>query len=536
MHLTYVSLCDGIGAVHVAWRPLGWRCAWVSEIEPFPNAVVEHRWGLPNLGDMTLITEEMVHGYGAVDLVAGGTPCQSFSVAGLRKGLDDPRGNLALVFLRLVDVIRPRWVVWENVPGVLSSSGGRDFGAFLGALAQLGYGFAWRVLDAQFFGVPQRRRRVFVVGCAGDWRPAVAVLLEPQGLCRDSSARREARTEVARALTGSTGGCSAKEQQHTFVGADGRPLNALCYGGGNTAGHLDVATCLTRHGARQDFDTETFAVVGPLCAQHAHVPQQAVFAGHLVSHALTAEHDASEDGTGRGTPLVPVVSSGRGWWDQSQTAATLRSQDSVTKCDTLVPVGFSGKDSGADAAEDVSPTLRAGAHDASHANGGNWPAVAYPLDLRNAGRDPENRDAVNRQGVGVGGEGDPAPSCTRGPVPGVALAFQPRIGRSGRGQPSEVVPALAGASSGATSDSRQCVATRYAVRRLTPRECERLQGFPDDYTLVEFRGKPAADGPRYRALGNSMAVPVMRWIGERIAMVDELLQKRTPASAGVEDR
>jgi DNA (cytosine-5)-methyltransferase 1 len=533
------TLFSGIGAPEQAMDWIDWR--WCAEIEPFAGAVLAARHPhTRNLGDVTGVNWNGILATDPVDLIVFGSPCQSFSVAGRRLGLDDPRGNLALVALGIVRTLRPTWFVFENVPGLLSSGGGRDFGAFLGQVEDCGYGWAYRVLDAQHFGVPQRRRRLFLVGyrdpvgCAGDWRPAVAVLLEPEGLCRDSSPRGKARTEVARALTGSTGGCSAKEQQHTFVGADGRPLNALCYGGGNTAGHLDVATCLTRHGARQDFDTETFAVVGPLCSHskehgHAMTTQQAVEAGHIIAHALTAEHDASEDGTGRGTPLVPVVSSGRGWWDESQTAATLRSQDSVIKCDTLVPVGFSGKDSGADAIEDVSPTLRAGAHHGSHANGGNWPAVAYPLDLRNAGRDPDKRDAVNRQGVGVGGEGDPAPSCTRGPVPGVALAFQPRIGRSGRGQPSEVVPALAGASSGATSDSRPCVATRYAVRRLTPRECERLQGFPDDYTLVEFRGKPAADGPRYRALGNSMAVPVMRWIGERIAMVDGLLQKRTPA-------
>ena len=141
MPLIYASLCDGIGAVHVAWAPLGWRCAWTSEIEPFACAVVEHHWNLPNLGDMTKITEEGIHGLDQLDLIVGGTPCQSFSLAGLRKGLDDPRGNLALVFLRVVDMARPRWVVWENVPGVLSSSGGRDFGCFLGALGELGYGW-----------------------------------------------------------------------------------------------------------------------------------------------------------------------------------------------------------------------------------------------------------------------------------------------------------------------------------------------------------------------------------------------------------
>ncbi len=455
---TYASLCDGIGAVHSAWAPLGWRCAWTSEIEPFACAVVEHHWDLPNLGDMTKITERSIHGRDQLDLVGGGTPCQSFSLAGLRKGLADPRGNLALVFLGLVDLLRPRWVLWENVPGVLSSNRGRDFGCFLSALGQLGYGWCYRILDAQFFGVPQRRRRVFVVGHLGDWRPAAAVLFEPQSLRGNPAPGRKTRPPVARTLTSSTGGASAKEQQLTFVDAEGRPLNALCYGGGNTAGEIEVSTCLTHHGARLDFDTETF-----------------------VTHTLA--FDCKQDGRG---------------------------------------------------AEDLAPTLRAMGHDASHANAGGQIGVAYPLDLRNAGRDADKHDAMNRQGCCVGSQNAPAPACTRGPVPGVAYSFQPRIGRSGRGQPSQVVSALGGASAGAgsTSDSRPCVASGYAVRRLTPRECERLQGFPDDYTLIQFRGKPAADGPRYRALGNSMAVPVIYWIGRRIEVVNRLIShKSTPAVA-----
>lgn len=397
-----MSLCDGIGAVHVAWHPLGWRCAWVSEIAPFPAAVVEKRWGFRNLGDMRLIRSAC--GDQTIDLVAGGTPCQSFSIAGLRKGLADPRGNLALVFLSIMDRLRPRWILWENVPGVLSSSGGRDFGAFLGALAQLRYGFAWRVLDAQFFGVPQRRRRVFVVGHSGDWRAAAQVLFEPESLCGNSAPRPPARQAVARTLTSSTGGCSGKEQQHTFVGADGRPLNALCMAHGQAGAEIAVNLAPT----------------------------------------LSCNHEA------------PIV-----------TGA----------------------------------------------------AVDLP-----------------------------------------AYAFQPRIGRCGRGYPSPVVPTLTVA--GATSDSGSCVVNDAVVRRLTPREYERLQGFPDDYTLIEMprrqrrsidaiearylrRADPyltddqiahlVADGPRYRALGNSMAVPVMAWIGKRIDQVDRQLQKKTLAiQAGAE--
>jgi len=195
--MRYGSVCSGIEAASVAWEPLGWQPVFFSEIEPFPSSVLAHHWPtVPNLGDMTKF-REWNHGSGSVDVLVGGTPCQSFSVAGLRKGLDDPRGNLALVFLGLVESLQPRWVVWENVPGVLSSNAGRDFGAFLGALGQLGYGFAYRVLDAQYFGVPQRRRRVFVVASLGDWRGPAAVLFEPEGLRRDSQAGRKARQETA---------------------------------------------------------------------------------------------------------------------------------------------------------------------------------------------------------------------------------------------------------------------------------------------------------------------------------------------------
>ncbi len=189
------SVCSGIEAASVAWNPLGWEAAFFSEIEPFPSAVLAHHYPtVPNYGDMNAFASWPE---ARLDLLVGGTPCQSFSVAGLRGGMADPRGNLALVYLALADRYRPRWIVWENVPGVLSSSGGRDFGAFLGGLGELGYGWAYRVLDAQFFGVPQRRRRVFVVGHLGDWRRAAAVLFEPASLRRDSPPSREAREGIA---------------------------------------------------------------------------------------------------------------------------------------------------------------------------------------------------------------------------------------------------------------------------------------------------------------------------------------------------
>ena len=342
--MRYASACDGIGAVHVAWKPLGWTCAWTAETARFPAAVVEHHYGIPNLGDITEITDEQLDAHGPIELLVGGTPCQSFSVAGLREGLADPRGNLALGFLGLAARARPEWVVWENVPGVLSSDGGRDFGTFLGALGQLGYGFAYRVLDAQYFGVPQRRRRVFVVGHLGDWRRAAAVLFERSCLSRPPAPRRESGKGVAALTAAGVGTCGADDNQ----------------------------------------------------AQ----------AGHVVAARQT----------------------GRGYWNDD---------------------GLAG--------------LRA------HPGG----AVVFDETQITSG---ENR--CNPQ------SGDPSrPLASSARPPTLALP---------------------------------------SVRRLTPRECERLQGFPDDYTLIPYRGKPAADGSRYKAIGNSMAVPVMRWIGERIAAVNEI--------------
>ena len=193
--MKFLSVCSGIEAASVAWQPLGWKAVAFSEIEPFPCSVLTHHYpDTPNWGDMTNYKDWP---YESIDLLCGGTPCQSFSVAGLRKGLDDPRGNLMLTFGAIAAKYRPKWLVWENVPGVLSSNGGRDFGSFLGLLGELGYGFAYRVLDAQYFGVPQRRRRVFVVGCLGDWRSAAAVLFERHSLSGHLAPSRQAGEVVA---------------------------------------------------------------------------------------------------------------------------------------------------------------------------------------------------------------------------------------------------------------------------------------------------------------------------------------------------
>ncbi len=344
--MKYLSVCSGIEAATVAWHDLGWEPAGFSEIEKFPSQVLTHHYPtVTNYGDMTNFKEWDI---GTVDLLVGGTPCQSFSVAGLRQGIQDPRGNLALTYCGILDRFKPKWFVWENVPGVLSSNGGRDFGSFLGALAELGYGFAYRVLDAQNFGVPQRRRRVFVVGCLGDWRRAATVLFERESLRWNTKKSRKEREDVAKCLT-------------------------------------------TGIGTRFDGETDTFVTQ--------------VFESH--------PHDS-------------------------------RIKEMGNTCQTVTNRWGTG--------------------------GCNVPIA---LAENTIGRQPQN--GGNGDGFTVGG-----PMYTL------------------------------------NATSVHGVTNNMAVRRLTPKECERLQGFPDGYTDIQLNGKQTPDGSRYKALGNSMAVPVMKWIGQRI--------------------
>jgi DNA (cytosine-5)-methyltransferase 1 len=303
---------------------------------------------------MTTINQNPIADERPIDLLVGGTPCQSFSVAGLRKGLDDPRGNLMLTFLSIADKFRPKWIVWENVPGVLSSNGGKDFGTFLGALGELGYGFAYRVLDAQHFGVAQRRRRVFVVGYLGDWRVAAAVLFERESLQGNTKPSRKKREEVTPDAEGSVG----------------------------------------------------------------------------------------EAGS---------------WWDGNQVAGTLTKQNA----------------NGAQRMPDKD----------------NFGAVLQPIAFKIRG---------GCEGGGKGYLGQEEQAFTISTMQDQQIA-----------QPIAVLHSM-------------------AIRRLTPKECERLQGFPDDWTKIPYRNKEAdqcPDGPRYKACGNSMAVPVMRWIGQRIQLIEKIINE-----------
>jgi len=355
--MKYLSVCSGIEAATVAWHHMGWKPVGFSEIEKFPSQVLAHHYpDVTNYGDMTKYKEWQLND--SIGLLVGGTPCQSFSVAGLRKGLNDPRGNLMLTFLGIADHFKPRWIVWENVPGVLSSNGGKDFATFLGALGELGYGFAYRVLDAQYFGVAQRRRRVFVVGCLGDWRRAAAVLFDSESLSGNSAPSREKRQEVAKCIT-------------------------------------------TGIGKRYDSETDTM----------------------IPSAQPTVLMD-------QGGSVMNIMSDG--------TVGTLRRE--------------------------------------TH---GHEPVIMQPI-----AHSFKVRGGCEGGGKGYLGQDDAAFTIST------------------------------------TQD--QHLFHNMAVRRLTPTECERLQGFPDGYTDIQPNGKQTPDGPRYKALGNSMAVPVMRWIGERIQIVEEI--------------
>jgi DNA (cytosine-5)-methyltransferase 1 len=440
--MRFISVCSGIEAASVAWAPLGWEPVAFSEIEPFPCAVLAHHYpNTPNWGDMTKFKDWPD---ATVDLLCGGTPCQSFSVAGLRKGLDDPRGNLMLTFGAIAARYRPRWLVWENVPGVLSSNGGRDFGSFLGLLGVLGYGFAYRVLDAQYFGLAQRRKRVFVVAHLGDWRRAAAVLFERHSLSGHPAPSREARQGAASTLAGgarSRGGYSTDDiplTAGTIRSTDGgsdvdhaRAAHIIqAFGGNRTSGPRDVASALSAHGGtgRHDFETETFVTFDP-------------------------------------TQI---------------TSATNRSNPRPG---------------------DPCHTLAKGAH---------APAIAF-----HGSQDPDvSGDVTHPVGRNHGQE-----TC---------VAFQTRGSNLYIGEISGTM----GTNADRASGSAPMVQAAMQVRRLTPRECERLQGFRDDYTLIPWRGKPAdqcPDGPRYKALGNSWAVPKVRWIGERISAVDAILDAREAA-------
>lgn len=462
--MKFLSVCSGIEAASQAWHPLGWKAVAFSEIEKFPSAVLAHHYpDTPNLGDMTKFNEWPDL---KPDILVGGTPCQAFSVAGLREGLNDPRGNLTLTFLAMAAKYRPRWLVWENVPGVLSDRT-NAFGHLLAGLGELGYGWAYRVLDAQYFGVAQRRKRVFVVASLGGWERAAEVLFEPESMSGNPPPSRETGEGIAPTLAART------------RGGGGLGTDFDCDGGCSPIQEPGKRT------GRSTNDTGCGVGIGV-----ENDPMFTLQAGavHGVAHTLKAEgFDASEDGTGRGTPLVSV-----------------------------------------NVSEDISPCLGVAPAASSQPNVGNGQGTVVGTLT--------TRLANNAMG---------APEVDGGHYMAWPKEITPTLNASfGSKHGLEDQHALNGAGlfvpHGAT--------VKMAVRRLTPTECERLQGFPDGYTDIPWKiwsecgrkgwsyeaelhkrgmvlrgpnnAQGCPDGPRYKALGNSMAVPVMAWIGKRIAAVE----------------
>jgi len=585
--MKYLSVCSGIEAATVAWHPLGWQAVAFGEIEKFPSQVLAHHYpDTPNWGDMTKFKEWQD---ADVNVFVGGTPCQSFSVAGLRKGLDDPRGNLMLTYLAIAARYRPEWLVWENVPGVLSSNGGLDFASLLRGMGELGYGFAYRILDAQYFGVAQRRRRVFVVGYLGNWRPAAAVLFERHSLSGHPAPSRKAREGAAGTITSSigTGGVdinhpmvpamhselcpSLKARDAKGPSSDGDGDGAILVPMVQPIATHDVAgTMLSRNTSGGFSNSIDHAASGYMALQPIALAENTI--------GRKPENGGNGDGFTEEGPMYTLNATGVHGVAQPiplNSMNVFRSPDADAS--TGCGIGEEGeamftitKANSHAVAQPMAYTLSGGSNRGLHVNKAQ---VATCLDTNNASNEfreqSQNAQTLVAQPIALqdiravekmqGGKGwnddgtaytidtwatqgvaqpigifqdsefgiaeyDTAGTLRAGRIPAHQMAIQAVATHDVAGT------MLSRNTSGGFSNSIDHAAGGYmsiqqmAVRRLTPKECERLQGFPDNYTDIKPKGKATPDGPRYKALGNSMAVPVMAWIGKRISEVDAICQ------------
>jgi DNA (cytosine-5)-methyltransferase 1 len=448
--MNYLSVCSGIEAATVAWHDMGWNPVGFSEIEKFPSQLLAHHYpNVTNYGDMTKFKEWNIND--TVELLVGGTPCQSFSIAGLRKGLEDPRGNLMLTYLAMADHFKPKWLLWENVPGVLSSNRGSDFAALLQGLAELGYGFAYRVLDAQHFGVPQRRRRVFVVGCLGDWRSAAKVLFESESLCRDITPGRSERKEIANCLTKSPSSYSSFNPARSEGNAVVWPAQL--------ASKLNAS-----FGSKMGLENQHINSGAPLF-----IPVHARD-GEEVLGTLTASYGTG----GADLETKPLVHNVAFTTEQTPKASI-----------------------------DLAHTLTSSSYKHNQ-------CVAYNITFCDA--NGTRKDRLNG-GLYVN-ETDTSNTLTRA---GVGTSVVQAVDTYNGTIQGDVTATMTASMAGPTNSGPK-VMSQMRVRRLTPMECERLQGFPDNYTNTPT----SSDATRYKALGNSMAVPVMKWIGERINEMEKM--------------
>lgn len=487
--MRYFSVCSGIEAASVAWHDMGWTPVGFSEIEPFPCEVLKQRFPhVKNYGDLTNY-EQWDVGPGTADVLVGGPPCQAFSVAGLREGMADPRGNLSLIYFGLVKRLKPKWIVYENVPGLLSARSGSDFSALLSALAECGYGFAYRMLDAQHFGLAQRRQRIFIVGCrSGDWRHSAAVLFDGPGSFGHFKKGEEPWEETAPAS--GTGAGSPSRINCQPDGISGTVTNKWHKGSGGPAGdehyNLVVRGVSNSHWDGSDIHpTLNQSNSGNGSPGYSN---QELFAqggsGLVPALPIAFKVRCGGEYTGaKGGDVKPNERGGTGmlhYEDKTFTVAATQDQFVATPQQLLYE--NHPNDSRVTGPHDVAPTIAA----RFGTGGGNVPFV-------------QNVSAV---------------------------AFQPGnlVRRAGSDPSTEVFPTLSKDS----GDQNPHVALPMAVRRLLPSECEALQGFPKNWTQISWRGKPAdqcPDGPRYKSIGNSMATNCMKWIGRRIQLVDDLVSE-----------
>lgn len=561
--MKYVSIFSGIEAATVAWHPLGWEPLAFSEIDPFPSTVLQHHYpDIPNLGDITKIDWSPY--VGAADIVVGGSPCQSFSVAGKREGLAGASG-LMFEYIRAVRELRPRWFVWENVPGAFTSERGEAYRQLLSEMDALGYGLAWRVLDAQFFGVAQRRERVFLVGSLGTMRCA-EVLFERESLSWDHQSSRQKR----QALAEEAQGCVGEADHDSGCLTPGETQSRRVY---PASGVYPTLSTREKSGQNQESVFTQFGddIAGTLTARYDSSPcvdrganvvvdeRDKVF---LCQTAQTGSNGKLVKQDDVMNTLDRTNSTAVAALDFNPTDARLRyAHDDVSQTLTaragtggnqvplvqVQPVAFlynQGLSPRSLGLGEISPTLKTDHN----------PVVAFAQNQCDDSREQGDvagalvvRQGAKQQTYICRADGQTnamagvnlAPTLTSHAKKDPPLIYpaedstgedepvtlQIRGGKPGGGKSALIQHDMSATLS--THNTRTLITGDHekrdlTVRRLTPRECERLQGFPDDYTDIPYRNKEhAPDGARYKALGNSMAVPVMRWIGERIQMVEE---------------
>jgi len=506
--LIYGSVCSGIEAATVAWKPLGWKAAWFSEIEPFPCAVLNYHYpDIVNHRDMTKLHEQEVFNDPDIDVLIGGTPCQSFSVAGLRKGMDDPRGNLVLTFLGIVDKTRPSWVVWENVPGILSDKT-EALKSLLDGLEELGYIIDIDILDAQFFGVPQRRRRVFI--CA----QSMTDLLTQK---TDTSALTIAQCwqEILHGILSVQSQVSGKEQENldlAYLSRDGVERRMTLFG---LRGERNNYEKLREHliEAFQRYQAGLKPSDASLGASEKEATQAGRSMGSAEADQFTLTELSLKKAVDESYQVMKSFITSMGTNKITAEQICISSQ-AVLLIAKLIQVLSPSSPTFWSAASSSLIALKEYMNYARQTNGDLFTDMEWVQERSDFLRQAEPTDL--------------AFSDIRTRQFGQEVLLITHSLSGDVNPPSRVegfVPVCVTARGSQSNDDRETYLIEFngKTRRLTPIEKERQFGFPDNYTNIPWRSKPRSpDGPRYKSLGNSMAVPVIRWLGERIEKVEAL--------------